>query len=243
MLRVINLSKTYPDGTEAVSRISFHFKENYAYSIIGPSGCGKSTFLLMVAGLLKPTEGEILIKGKRVTSPYSKAAVILQEFSLLPWKTVYENVALGLKIERKNRRYIDEIVTKTLKEMNLYEFKNFYPHQLSGGMRQKVVFGRVVTLNPEIVLLDEPLSSLDALNREKMQNFLLNFWKKHRTTSIIITHSIEEAVFLGDEILIFSNRPARVVKVIKNSTQRDEDYRNSTEFFRKCREVRESIEF
>ncbi|WP_022670223.1 ABC transporter ATP-binding protein [Hippea alviniae] len=241
MLQAIDVSKTYKDNTKAVDKISFEFKEHNSYSIIGPSGCGKSTFLLMAAGLLKPTSGKFLIKGKELKKPYDKSATILQNFGLLPWYTVYENVALGLKIKGFKKREIEKAVNETLKAIGLYEFKDFYPSQLSGGMRQKVAFGRAFALKPEIVFLDEPLSSLDALNREKMQNFLVNLWKKEKVLMIVITHSIEEAVFLGKEILVFSNRPARLVKVIKNESAGETNYRNTTAFLEKCKLIREYI--
>ncbi len=242
MLQAINISKTYSDNTKAVDGISFNFIKGNSYSIIGPSGCGKSTFLLMAAGFLKPTSGRFLIDGNQINKPYDKSVTILQNFGLLPWYTVYDNVALGLKIKGFKKNEIKLKVNDALSMMGLLEFKDYYPSQLSGGMRQKVAFGRVFALKPNIVFLDEPLSSLDALNREKMQDFLLNLWKMEKFMMIIITHSIEEAVFLGKEILVFSNRPAKLVKVIKNESVGDINYRKTSEFFEKCKSVREFIE-
>ena len=160
---------------------------------------------------------------------------------MFPWKTVYENVCLGLKIKKVEKNMQKKIVEKLLRDLGLYDFKDCYPKELSGGMQQRVAIARALALKPKIMLMDEPFSSLDALTREKLQNFLLDLQNKDRITTVLVTHNIEEAVFLGRKIVILSPRPGTVVKIIKNPEMGDVDYRNKKEFFEKCREVRKSL--
>ena len=241
MIEAINISKVYPNGIKALEDVTFSVEKGESYSIIGPSGCGKTTLLFIFSGILKPTTGKVLIDGNEINNPPKNIALILQDFGLFPWKTVYENVCLGLKIRGIEKNRQKKIVEKLLKDMGLYEFKNSYPKELSGGMQQRVAIARALALNPEIMLMDEPFSSLDALTREKLQNFLLELQNKDNITTVLVTHNIEEAVFLGKKIVILSPRPGRVVKIIDNQGMGDIEYRNKKEFFEKCREVRKSI--
>ncbi len=237
MIEVKGLGMTYPDGTEALRDVNFVIPGGASCSIIGPSGCGKTTLLFILAGILKPTKGQIV-----VDAGGGGVALILQDYGLFPWKTVYENVALGLQLRGIPKRERREIVLTLLEELGLRDFVNHYPKQLSGGMQQRVGFARALALRPEVLLMDEPLSSLDALTREALQNSLLTLWKRRRMTMVLVTHSIEEAVFLGREIIILSQRPGHVMKVVENYNVGDENYRNKEAFFAKCREVRRSIE-
>jgi len=241
MLQAIDLKKTYSDGTKALEDVSFHVKKGETCSIIGPSGCGKSTLLFIFSCLLKPTSGKILINNMEVKKPFKDGALILQDFGLFPWKTVYENIAVGLKIRRFKRELINNITCSMIKNLGLEGFEHHYPKQLSGGMQQKVGFARVLALNPRILFMDEPLSSLDAISREKLQNFLLNIWLKEKLTILLVTHNIEEAVFLGKKIVVLSPRPAKVLKIIENHNAGDINYRSKIEFFEKCREIRNNI--
>jgi NitT/TauT family transport system ATP-binding protein len=170
------------------------------------------------------------------------AALILQDYGLFPWKTVYDNVALGLRIRGVERDVEREKVEGLLEKFGLKRFDRYYPKHLSGGMRQRVAIARALAVEPEILLMDEPLSSLDALSREKMQNFLLNLWKETKTTMILVTHSIEEAVFLGKKIVVLTPRPGRVKAIVNNPKVGKEDYRQEEVYFEKCREIREIIE-
>lgn len=241
MLQAINLKKIYPNGTKALEDVSFHVKKGETCSIIGPSGCGKSTLLFIFSCLLKPTSGKILINNMGVKKPFKDGALILQDFGLFPWKTVYENIAVGLRIRGFKKESINSITCSMIKKLGLEGFEHFYPTQLSGGMQQKVGFARVLALNPRILFMDEPFSSLDAISREEMQNFLLNIWLKEKLTILLVTHNIEEAVFLGKKIVVLSPRPARVLNIIENHNAGDINYRNRVEFFEKCREVRNNI--
>ncbi len=235
MIRAKNISMIYKDGTIALEGVSFSIAKGESCSVIGPSGCGKTTLLFILSGLLKPTEGEILINSKNI-------ALILQDYGLFPWKTVYENVSLGLEVRGVKKEEQRKIVLPLLEKLGLKGFENHYPRQLSGGMQQRVAFARALALNPEILLMDEPFSSLDALTREKLQNFLLKLWINNKVTMVLVTHSIEEAVFLGRKIVVLSQRPGKVLKIIDNPEMGSLDYRNREEFFEKCREVRKSIE-
>ena len=242
MIEAKGISKVYQDGTEALREVCFEVPEGESCSIIGPSGCGKTSLLFIFSGILKPTSGKALIEGKEVASPSREVALILQDYGLFPWKTVYENVSLGLELRGYGKKERQEIVLPLLDDLDLKDFANHYPKQLSGGMQQRVGFARALALNPEILVMDEPLSSLDALTRETLQNFLLALWKNKGLTMLLVTHNIEEAVFLGREIIVLSPRPGRVVKIVKNHNVGEVNYRNTEDFFDKCREVRQSIE-
>jgi len=242
MIEAKSLTKTYPDGTGALHEVTFDIRDGESCSVIGPSGCGKTTLLLIFSGILKPTEGKALIAGEDVTSSLKELALIFQDYGLFPWKTVYENVSLGLELRGFGKRERKKIVSALLKDLDLQGFENYYPKQLSGGMQQRVAFARALALNPRILLMDEPLSSLDALTRENLQNFLLQLWKQKRMTMLLVTHSIEEAVFLGRKVIILSPRPGTVIKTVDNPQMGDLDYRIKEVFFDKCREVRQNLD-
>jgi NitT/TauT family transport system ATP-binding protein len=242
MIEAKGITKTYSDGTEALHNITFGIRDGESCAVIGPSGCGKTTLLLIFSGILKQTEGRVVIEGTEVTGPSKELALIFQDFGLFPWKTVYENVSLGLELRGSSKQERKEIVSSLLKDLDLQGFENYYPKQLSGGMQQRVAFARALALNPKILLMDEPLSSLDALTRENLQNFLLQLWKVKRMTMLLVTHSIEEAVFLGRKVIVLSLRPGTVVKTVENPQVGDLDYRTKEEFFEKCREVRQSLD-
>jgi len=241
MISVKNVSKSYGE-VKALENVSLEVENGETCAIIGPSGCGKSTLLLIISGLLQPSSGEVYIDGKAVKAPVRNAALILQDYGLFPWKTVYDNVALGLRIRKVDKDLERERVKELLEKFGLKRFEKYYPKHLSGGMRQRVAIARALAVEPEILLMDEPLSSLDALSREKMQNFLLNLWKETGTTVVLVTHSIEEAVFLGKKVVVLTPRPGRVKAVVDNPMAGREDYRQKEVYFEKCREIREIIE-
>jgi len=207
-------------------------------SIIGPSGCGKSTLLFIIAGLLKPTSGRVVIDGCEPDAPGAETALILQDYGLFPWKTVYDNASLGLKVKGYNRKEQQDIVSPILKKLGLDDFVNSYPAQLSGGQRQRVGIARSLALKPKILLMDEPLSSLDALTRETLQHFILDIWKEHKLTLVLVTHSIEEAVFLGKKICVMSDRPGMIQEMIANPMMGMPGYRQQQEFHGMCSRLR-----
>ena len=159
MIEAKGITKTYSDGTEALHNVTFALREGESCAVIGPSGCGKTTLLLIFSGILRPTEGRVVIEGTEVTGPSKELALIFQDYGLFPWKTVYENVSLGLELRNCNKQERKKIVTALLKDLNLQGFESYYPKQLSGGMQQRVAFARALALNPKILLMDEPLSS------------------------------------------------------------------------------------
>ncbi len=240
MISVKNISKFF-DGLKALDGVTFDVEKGESCAIIGPSGCGKSTLLLIMAGILEPSEGEVRVDGRKVNTPLRNAALILQDFGLFPWKTVYDNIALGLRLRGVDRETERKKVKELLKKFGLLGFEKAYPKQLSGGMKQRVAIARAIAIEPQILLMDEPLSSLDALSREEMQNFLLNLWKETGTTMVLVTHSIEEAVFLGKKIIVLTERPGRVKAVVENNEVGDESYRQEEVFFEICKLLRRII--
>lgn len=242
MIEAKSIAKTYPDGTGALHDVTFDIRDGESCAVIGPSGCGKTTLLLIFSGILRPTEGKALIEGEDVTASLKELALIFQDYGLFPWKTVYENASLGLELRGFDKRERKRIVSSLLKDLDLQGFEKYYPKQLSGGMQQRVAFARALALNPKIMLMDEPLSSLDALTRENLQNFLLQLWRQKRITLLLVTHSIEEAVFLGRKVIVLSPRPGTVIKTIDNPDMGDLNYRTKEVFFDKCREVRRSLD-
>ncbi|WP_104370888.1 ABC transporter ATP-binding protein [Desulfocucumis palustris] len=245
MVRVNGLSLWYGGGehrVQALDRISFTIPRGGTCAVIGPSGSGKSTLLYVFSGLLEEYSGEVLVDGEKVPRGRRKTALILQDHGLLPWKKVWDNAALGLAIRRVPPAIKRERIASILKEMGLWEMRNRYPSQLSGGQRQRIGIARALALEPDLLLMDEPFSSLDALTRETMQQLLLNIWLKDRITIVLVTHSIEEAIFLGQRIIVLSERPGRVVEVVDNPRAGRMDYRKTGEFYRMATRVRELLE-
>lgn len=245
MIKVEGLEVTYKNKNKrvlALSDVNFNLATGLTCAIIGPSGCGKSTLLYVLAGLLKHTGGEVSINGEPVRPKRRETALILQDYGLLPWKTALQNTSLGLEIRGVARQEGLAAVEEAMKELGLWDFRDHYPAQLSGGQRQRVAIARSLTLKPDLFLMDEPFSSLDALTREGLQNTLLEFWKKKKATLLLVTHNIEEAVFLGQKILIFSACPGRILHVIENGDVGEQDYRKKPLFYDRCSQVREIIE-
>ncbi len=212
-LSVRHLSKTYRlrnMEVEAMRDVSVDVADGEFVSIVGASGCGKTTFLRMLDGLLKPTSGEILIDGKPVRGHDSRRAFVFQQDRLLPWRTVAANAVLGPEIMHAPSAESTSRASTFLSLVGLGGFEKHYPHELSGGMRQRVNLARALTVQPEVLLLDEPFASLDAQTREIMQAELMRIWSETRKTAVFVTHQIDEAVFLSDRVLVFTVRPGRL---------------------------------
>lgn len=252
MYRLENVSFTYSQiaGTGEPSPwfsspclldINLEINRGERLVIIGPSGCGKSTLLLLLAGLLPPTRGQIRLGDRALSGPRPEISLILQDCGLLPWKTVYDNAALGLTIRSLKKDRIRERILPLLSFLGLKEHLGKYPSQLSGGQRQRVAFARSLATQPEYLLLDEPFSALDALTREMLQDNLLDLANSYGFTLILVTHNIEEAVYLGEKIAIFSPSPARLLWILDNRSARQPD-RNSPGFYRQCARVRSLLE-
>jgi len=245
MIKVDNLEVVYQNKSSrliALSNVSLDLSKGMTCAIIGPSGCGKSTLLYVLAGLLKHSGGDVSINGEAVRPNRWETALILQDYGLLPWKTAFQNTALGLEIRGVSQAETFAAVQEAMTELGIWEFREHYPVQLSGGQRQRVAIARSLTLKPNLFLMDEPFSSLDALTREVLQDTLLEFWKRKKAAIMLVTHSIEEAVFVGQKILIFSKGPGRILDVVENKEMGDHDYRNKPLFYQRCSQVREIIE-
>lgn len=241
MVKVEDLSVTYRGDNgevEALREVSMHIKKGESCAIIGPSGCGKSTLLYVLAGLNRQWSGRVSVGGRLPAAGRREIALILQDYGLLPWKTVWQNTVLGLKIRGVSPGKMRARGEEVLKQMGLWELRHLYPAQLSGGQRQRVAIARSLSLEPELLLMDEPFSSLDALTREKLQDLVVGIWKKKSLTMVLVTHSIEEAVFLGRQVVILSPRPGRVVRLINNPLAGDVNARKTAEFHSMATEIR-----
>jgi len=211
------VTKTYVrrnSKVDAVAEFNFQVHENEVLVLVGPSGCGKSTILHMAAGLIPPTSGKIVMDGQEVKEPGPDRAVVFQQFALFPWKTVYQNIEFGLKFNGTSSKEKKELVEKYIEMVGLKGFENAYPHELSGGMKQRVAIARSLVVKPDVLLLDEPFAALDAQTRTIMQEELNAQLKIEKHTVIFITHSVDEAIYLGDRIVILTQRPARIKEVI-----------------------------
>ena len=222
---VKNVSKNYGE-TEALKDMSLDFPRGQLTSLLGPSGCGKTTLLKIIAGLLPATSGEVTVNGVTVTAPGPDRAFVFQDFALMPWASVIRNVAFGLELRGVNKTERESIAYKYIGDVGLKGFEHSYPHELSGGMRQRVGLARALAVNADVLLMDEPFSAVDEQTRRKFQEDLLNLIKIEKKTFIFVTHSIEEAVYVSDQIAILLPRPSRVSEVIRPSGFKHKDADN-----------------
>ncbi len=213
------ISKNYGD-VEALRDLSLEFPKGQLTSLLGPSGCGKTTLLKIIAGLLEPTSGEVEVNGRTVTGPGPDRAFVFQDFALLPWASVLRNVAFGLEMRGVAKSEREDIAGKYIKDVGLAGFEQSYPHELSGGMRQRVGLARALSVDAEVLLMDEPFSAVDEQTRRKFQEDLLALVQNENKTFIFVTHSIEEAVYVSDQIAILLPRPSRVHEIIRPSNFR-----------------------
>jgi len=209
----------------AIEDFSVEVEPQQFVTIVGPSGCGKSTFLKIANGLLRPTAGSVTIHGEDVQSGRRSRGTVFQDASLLPWYTVLRNAAYGLECQGVRRQEAEERARPVLELVGLTGFEDAHPHELSGGMRQRVNVARALTIDPEILLMDEPFASLDAQTREFMQSELLGIWSKSSKTVLFVTHQIDEAVYLSDRVLVMSARPGRLIADITVDIPRPRDLR------------------
>jgi NitT/TauT family transport system ATP-binding protein len=219
-VEVRGVAKTYDSGVEALRDVSLVIPGGELTTLLGPSGCGKTTLLKIIAGLHPPSSGEIWVKGKKVDGPGPERAFVFQDFALLPWANVLRNVAFGLELRAVPRVHRLEVARGYIEKVGLRGFESRYPHQLSGGMRQRVGLARALAVDADIVLMDEPFSSVDEQTRRKFQEELLDLLKLEKKTVIFVTHSIEEAVYLSDQIILLSQRPGTVSKIIRPKIER-----------------------
>jgi NitT/TauT family transport system ATP-binding protein len=198
----------------AVSDVNLNVARGTFVTIVGPSGCGKSSLLLAIAGLVQPAGGSILVNGKPVSGPGRDRAVVFQDFALMPWRTVLDNVRFGLELHRWTGEDLTARARRYVELVGLKGFEHYHPHQLSGGMQQRVGIARALAVDPEILLLDEPFGSLDAQTRDEMGSELLTIWEQDKKTALFVTHGIDEAIFLADQIAVMAKNPGRITEII-----------------------------
>lgn len=243
-VEIESVAKTYASGLEALRDVSFRVTPSEFVSLLGPSGCGKSTLLMMVAGLLPSSRGTIRVDGTAVTGPRPDVGVVFQSPVLLPWRTVLDNVLLPVEMLRLPRRDHEGRARELLAMAGVADFAARLPHELSGGMKQRVSMCRALVLQPRLLLMDEPFSALDALTRDRLSLELLRLWEQLRPTVVFVTHAIREAVLLSDRVLVMSPRPGTIAfeTEVKLARPRALDIQESEEFNRYAGALRRAIE-
>jgi NitT/TauT family transport system ATP-binding protein len=219
-LEHVNLERR--QKTVAVQGLELDINDGEFLCVVGPSGCGKSTLISAIAGFMQPVKGSVKMNGKEITGPGADRGVVFQEYALLPWKTVVDNVAIGLKFRGVKSAERTKTALEYLGLTGLKDAAYKYPHELSGGMRQRVAVGRTLCNRPEIMMMDEPFAAVDAQTRLNLQEELLRVWGENRVTVLFVTHSVEEAVFLGDRVIVLTPGPGRVREVVKIDIPRDQ---------------------
>lgn len=216
---------------EAIKQLDLTVKQGEFLAIVGPSGCGKSTFLDMIAGLAKPSSGEIFMDGKLIKGPALDRGIVMQGYALFPWRTVRKNVEFGLEIKKVPKQNRGPISQKYIEMVGLKNFADRYPHELSGGMKQRVAIARALAYDPEVLLMDEPFAAVDAQTRETLQEELLRIWEQTKKTIVFVTHGIDEAVFLADRVAVMSSHPGTIKEIVTINLPRPRDgIRSSADF-------------
>ena len=251
MIRLNKINFSYND-TPIFQDFTWQVQRGERWALLGPSGCGKTTLLYLLAGLRFPASGDLLIDGDGLTRPRPQTGLILQEYGLLPWATVEENVALGARIRSlygadgvhapSHETRVTRNLGAWLKRLRLDALSAKYPSQISGGQRQRTAIARTLSLNPDLLLMDEPFSSLDALTRADLQNLTLALCEEENLTLIMVTHAIEEAVIMGDKILLLGNPPNKMPQIIENPRAGEKKYRESEEYNELCHDLRQRME-
>jgi ABC-type nitrate/sulfonate/bicarbonate transport system ATPase subunit len=256
MINVSGLIFSYPDQPPLFDGFSWHVAAADSWAVIGPSGCGKSTLLYLIAGLRQPDAGKLLVDGQPVPRPRADTGLILQDFGLLPWATVWDNVALVMRMGQFYRAKSDTSsghrpyprsditpaqVDAWLSRLGIEQLRDKYPGQISGGQRQRTAIARSLLQQPKLLLMDEPFSSLDALTREDLQRLTIELRLETGVTTVVVTHNIEEAVFLGHRILVLGQAPNTVAHIIENPAAASPNYREQPDFLLKCAELRAAL--
>jgi NitT/TauT family transport system ATP-binding protein len=226
-------------AVRAVDGVSLSVAPGESVALIGPSGCGKSSLLFAMAGLVRPTQGTISVNGEALTRPRREIALILQNAGLLPWKTVWQNANLSLLLGKEYPRVTARAV---LDELGLGEVRNRYPSELSEGMKRRVGVARALSTSPNVMLMDEPLASLDTLTKERIQDLFLRLWKRHTFALVLVTHDIEEAAFLGQRVGVLSDRPAKIKEFVENPAMGELTYRDTAAFAETAQRLRAALE-
>jgi ABC-type nitrate/sulfonate/bicarbonate transport system ATPase subunit len=251
MIEIDSVTYAYGYGQPVFKDFTWRADRGEAWAVLGPSGCGKTTLLYLLAGLVFPTSGQVLVDGLLLIRPRPQTGLILQDYGLLPWATVRQNIELGLRVRQfygPDGRHapsgtltpID--VDRWLDRLGLRDLQNKYPGKISGGQRQRTAVARTLALNPDLLLMDEPFSSLDAPTRENLQNLMIELWTEHRLTLVIVTHAIEEAAILGQKILVLGQPPNSTPRIIDNLASTEPGFRESGAYLSLCRQLRGLME-
>lgn len=243
MIAVKDLSVQYQGKNGpvlALDRVNLNIESGDIYTFIGPSGCGKSTFLYVLSGILKKYCGNVSIDDHPINPKSQRIGMILQNYGLLPWKNVGQNTMLGLKIKNRSPA-LDDYSCYILKQLGIDALLDRYPKELSGGQQQRVAIARSFIMKPDLLLMDEPFSALDAITREEMQELFLNIWKQYQVTTVFITHSVDEALYLGSKIAVFSPAPGRIMEVIENPCFQMDNLRYRDEYYAMSNKLRKML--
>lgn len=244
MISIENLSVNYKSDSDvytALSGINLTIPEGGTLAVIGPSGCGKSTLLKAIAGLIPEYEGTIKINGDEVNPKKQTIGFMPQNYGLLPWRTVIDNIRLGMKIKRAPELLDRKVLKKLMRQLGIEGLGHRYPTELSGGQQQRVALARVFALQPDVLLMDEPFSALDAITREEMQDIFLKLWQKNNVSTIFVTHYVEEALYLGQRIAILSASSGNINRIVDNPLFGGKDIRQNPEFFEMSLKLKNSI--
>jgi len=251
MIHLDSITFAYGEGDPVFLNYTWQAQRGTTWAVLGPSGCGKTTLLYLLAGLRFPTAGRVLIDGQQLTRPRPHTGLILQDYGLLPWATVRQNAGLGLQVRSfygpdgkhaPEEQIASNEVDLWLERLGLDSLADQYPQTLSGGQRQRTAIARTLVLKPDLLLMDEPFSSLDAPTRESLQNLSLELQKEQNLTLVIVTHAIEEAAVIGENILLLDHPPNRTPQVIENRAARQPDFRHTSDFIEICRDLRSRME-
>ncbi len=227
MLLINDINKTYhsEEGDEvlALSDINLEMKDKEFVCFIGPSGCGKTTLLRIIAGLEKPDSGTIILHDEPIKGPGPDRGMVFQEYSLFPWRTVLKNITFSLEMKKVPKSQREDTARQYLELVGLSKFADSYPHELSGGMKQRVAIARALVNDPKVLLMDEPFGAVDAQTRNRLQQELLKIWERDKKTLLFITHSVDEAVYLADRVVVFTSRPGRIKEIFKIDLPRPRD--------------------
>lgn len=244
-IEIKNVGRVFGEASDnqviALQDINLNIKPGEFIALIGPSGCGKSTLLRLIVGLDVPSEGELFLNGERITGPHHERGLVFQDPTLFPWLNVYDNVASGL-VARKIYREKKQDVAEYIKLVGLSGFEKSYPHHLSGGMAQRAALARALVNHPRVLLMDEPLGALDAFTRMQMQDEILRIWQERKTTVILVTHDVDEAIYMSDRIVIMTPRPGKIQEIIDVPIGKPRA-RNHPDFFRLRSKILETLHF
>ncbi|QDR79432.1 ABC transporter ATP-binding protein [Sporomusa termitida] len=244
MIRIQDLTMSYETGStryDALRDINLELAAGETCAIIGPSGCGKSTLLKILAGIITDFTGTVAINEQPVRPKQQIIGFIPQNYGLLPWKNVYENICLGFKIKHKKQDEYETDLNSLVQLLGLGGLEARYPGELSGGQQQRVALARAFLLKPDLLLMDEPFSALDAMTREEIQNVFLHVWRKHSVSTILVTHHMEEAVYLGRKIVIMAAAPGKISQIVDNPLFGVDGVRDNKDFFQLCVALRKMI--